>query len=296
MEGKALAQTIAQKVNRCVLCGGSLTVQFSKHGYEIADCDNCRHRQTILGPDHAGRGVHVAEVYGDTYFTDGGAGYVDYLAEGPMLRDRGHKYGEILKRHRSSGTVLDVGAAAGFLMQGMGSLGFKTVGIEPNNTMAEHGRSQLDLDLRTGSLEDAEISESFEIVSMIQVMAHFVDPLAVLEKVRSLTVPGGLLLVETWDRDSRTARTLGHRWHEYSPPSVLHWWGRDELRRVLSRVGYRQLDTGRMTKWIAGHHAKSLLSNGGGAGQKVGRLIPGSLRIPYPSEDLFWALYERSAE
>jgi SAM-dependent methyltransferase len=283
-----------RKTPACGLCKGSLTVQFSKHGYNIADCDNCRHRQTVLGcvkPTN-----HVAEVYSDSYFTDGGAGYVDYLAEGEMLRQRGRKYGEILQRHRRGGTVLDVGAAAGFLMQGMSAAGFATVGLEPNNMMAEHGRSQLGLDLRTGTLEDTEISEQFDAVTMIQVMAHFVDPVEALKKVRSLTTPGGLLLVETWDRDSRTARALGHRWHEYSPPSVLHWWTRKELRGLLQRIGYRELATGRMTKWIAGHHAKSLLGNGGGVGAKVSTLIPDSLRIPYPSEDLFWSVYERSAE
>jgi SAM-dependent methyltransferase len=280
-----------------MVCGGSLTVQFCKHEYDVADCDNCRHRQTVLGSvDPAS---HVAQIYGDAYFTEGGAGYLDYLAEGEMLRQRGRKYGEILKQHRSAragGTVLDVGAAAGFLMQGIGAAGFRTVGVEPNNLMAEHGRSKLGLDLRTGSLETLTSPEQFDVVTMIQVMAHFVDPLAMIEKVRSLTVPGGLLLVETWDRDSRTARVLGHRWHEYSPPSVLHWWGRTELSGLLARKGYRELNAGRMTKWIAGHHAKSLLGNGGGIGAKVGRLIPDSLRIPYPSEDLFWSVYERSAE
>jgi SAM-dependent methyltransferase len=280
-----------------MVCGGSLTIQFSKHEYDIADCDNCRHRQTVLGSVDPAN--HIAQVYGDAYFTEGGAGYVDYLAEAEMLRERGRKYGEVLKQHRSAqagGTVLDIGAAAGFLMQGIGAAGFRTVGLEPNDRMAGHGRSQLGLDLRTGSLETFSMAELFDVVAMIQVMAHFVDPVAIIEKVRSLMVPGGLLLVETWDRDSRTARALGHRWHEYSPPSVLHWWGRKELSGFLARKGYRELDTGRMTKWIAGHHAKSLLGNGGGIGAKVGRLIPDSLRIPYPSEDLFWSVYERSAE
>jgi SAM-dependent methyltransferase len=287
----------AQPRSRCTLCGGSITVQFSKHGYDIADCDNCRHRQTVVGS--VDLALHIAQVYGDAYFTEGGAGYVDYLAEGEMLRERGRKYGEILKRHRraqAGGLVLDIGAAAGFLMQGIEAAGFRTVGVEPNDLMAAYGRSRLGLDLRTGVVETASIPEQFDAVTLIQVMAHFVDPLAIIEKVRSLTTPGGLLLVETWDRDSRTARTLGHRWHEYSPPSVLHWWGRKELGNLLGRNGYQEIDTGRMTKWIAGHHAKSLLGNGGGVGSKVGRLIPDSIRIPYPSEDLFWSVYKRSAE
>jgi SAM-dependent methyltransferase len=272
-------------------------VQFAKHGFAIADCDNCRHRQTVLGPTT--QVEHVKEVYGDAYFTEGGAGYVDYLAEGPMLRERGRKYGEILKRHAPAGTrgtLLDVGAAAGFLMQGMADAGWTVTGFEPNDTMASYGRTTLGLDLRTGTLESMTTDQTFDAISMIQVMAHFLDPIEVIEKVRSLTKPKGLLLIETWDRTSRTARALGSRWHEYSPPSVLHWWGRAELTQVVERSGFRMLDTGRMTKWVAGHHAKSLLANSGGVTAKVGRLIPDRIKIPYPSEDLFWSVYERSAE
>jgi SAM-dependent methyltransferase len=280
--------------SQCKLCGGSLTVQFVKHGFDVADCDNCRHRQTVLAPTSATE--HVEKVYGDAYFTDGGAGYVDYLAEGAMLRNRGRRYGEILKRHAHGGNLLDVGAAAGFLMQGMADVGWTVSGIEPNDTMAAFGRTNLGLDLRTGTLESVTPGQTFDAVSMIQVMAHFVDPVEVIEKVRSLTKPGGLLLIETWDRTSRTARALGPKWHEYSPPSVLHWWGRTELTHLLSRQGFQIQDTGRMTKWVAGHHAKSLLANGGGMAAKVGRVIPDRLQIPYPSEDLFWSVYERSAE
>lgn len=240
--------------------------------------------------------AHVTTVYDDSYFNDGGAGYVDYLAEADMLRERGRRYGEILTRHHRVGRVLDVGAAAGFLLQGMADVGWDPTGLEPNDRMAAYGRTKLGLPITTGTLEALGTGDQFDAVTLIQVMGHFLDPLGALNKVRELLAPSGIVLIETWDVRSRTARLLKHRWHEYSPPSVVQWWGRRELDAVAKRVGLVAIDTGRMTKWIAGHHAKSLLKNGGGVGAKVARLIPDQLRLPYPSEDLFWTVYRASAE
>ena len=39
-----------------------------------------------------GRITAVAEIYDDSYFSGGGAGYSDYLAEGEMLKQRGRMY------------------------------------------------------------------------------------------------------------------------------------------------------------------------------------------------------------
>ena len=286
-------------VNLCVVCQGPLTIRFIRNGFEIADCADCGHRQTTLGlAPPADVAAHIATVYGDSYFTDGGAGYVDYLAEGAMLRERGRKYGTILKHHRNGAKVLDIGAAAGFLLQGMADVGWEPVGLEPNERMASHARTELGLNVITGSLEGGVLDDErpFDAVTLIQVMGHFIDPVGALEKVRELLAPGGLVLVETWDVESRTARALKQRWHEYSPPSVLQWWSRRELQAVAQRVGLVQVDSGRMTKWIAGHHAKSLLARGGGPLAKAARLVPDGLRLPYPSEDLFWSVYVRSPE
>ena len=51
-----------------------------------------------------------------------------------------------------------------------------------------------------------------------------------------------------------------------------------------------------MIKWIAGAHARSALRHRlrpGGFGARLTGLIPAGVRLPYPSEDLFWALYRR---
>src|SRR5205085_11122433 len=97
----------------------------------------------------------------------------------------------------------------------------------------------------------------FDLVLMLQVLPHFVDPAAALQKAARLVRPGGHLLIETWDRESWTARLSGRRWHEYSPPSVLHWFSRGGVARLASAAGFEEVAIGRPSKWIAAAHTKS---------------------------------------
>ena len=83
---------------------------------------------------------HVRNVYGDHYFTGGGAGYPDYLADGELLRERGRGYARLIAGATTPGRVLDIGAAAGFVLQGLCDEGWRGAGIEPNAAFWEKAR------------------------------------------------------------------------------------------------------------------------------------------------------------
>ncbi len=255
----------------------------------------CGHRFS----EHLPASDHVNRTYGDDYFQGGGTSYHDYLADEEILRERGRWYGRLLCRYTPPGAVLDVGAASGFWLAGMVDLGWAGHGLEPNDAMAAHARERLGLDIRPGTLETFRDDESFDLVAMIQVVAHFVDVRRALSVAADRTRPGGHWLIETWDRSSLTARMFGRRWHEYSPPSVLHWFSRDGLRRFAKSFGMREVAWGRPRKRISGAHARSLVAYklrgsrlGGVAGIAL-RAIPDGAAIPYPAEDLFWMLLRK---
>lgn len=280
----------------CPICNGVMRRLFTHQDYWILGCTVCRHRAAEIGAV----ANHVERVYGDQYFQGGGAGYADYLSEARILRARGQKYGRLLARYTTPGRVLDVGAAAGFVLKGFQDVGWRGEGIEPNPRMAEYARTHLDLDVVTGTLEQFDSPEQYDLVSMIQVVAHFVDPRRALRVAAERTRPGGFWLIETWNRESWTARAFGRNWHEYSPPSVLQWFSPEGLSRLAAQFGFHEIARGRSFKWISGAHAGSLLRYRLGnsrLGQLAARtvgLIPGRLAIPYPAEDLFWALFQKS--
>jgi SAM-dependent methyltransferase len=276
----------------CAICAGVGRRLFAACGYEVLRCESCGHRYST--PENAAD--HVTRVYSDDYFFGGGAGYADYLREADILRERGRSYARLLAPHVAPGRMLDVGAAAGFLLEGFLSEGWKGRGVEPNPRMCALANERLGNLVETGTLESVRPAERFDLVSMIQVVAHFSDPRQALARAAELTRPGGIWLIETWDRTSWTASAFGRHWHEYSPPSVLHWFSRDGLRRLAESLGFVQIAWGRPRRWIELDHARSLLEYklGGGAMKHLLwplRLLPRSLRLPYPGDDLFWAAF-----
>lgn len=281
---------------RCPICDGATRRLFIHESYWIRGCAVCRHRAAEI----ASTAEHVARTYDDRYFEGGGAGYTNYLSEARILRANGQRYGRLLARYTAPGAMLDVGAAAGFVLKGFLDEGWRGCGIEPNAQMAEYARAQLGVCVATGKLEEFQTSERYDLISMIQVIAHFVDPRKALEAARRITQPKGFWLIETWNRESLTARMLGKHWHEYSPPSVLHWFSPAGLCRFAAEFGFQEVARGRPSKWINAAHAKSLLRYRLGDSRRAqlfaqaSRLIPDRLALPYPAEDLFWILFQRS--
>jgi len=279
----------------CELCGVEARYVFDARGYPMFRCDRCRY--TFTSPSRQ----DLANIYDDGYFSGrgDGSGYPDYLAEGAMLRERGARYGRLLNRYATPGRILDVGAAAGFILQGYLDAGWSGAGVEVNGSMASFARDRLGLDVRSGALESLDVTERFDVVSFIQVAAHFADPKAALARAAELTAPGGWWLFETWNSESLTARAFGRNWHAYSPPSAVRALSPHALDAFAARFGFAPVAHGTPRKVIDARHAKfvlsalartSLLARGV---RGLATLVPDRTHIGYPALDVFWALYRR---
>lgn len=281
----------------CPICASPSHADFIKHDYWIYACDICKHRFANIPqvPQH----TEMVYVNDDGYFFEGGAGYQDYTSEADLLIAHGKRYANVLQKYARPGTVFDIGSAAGFILKGLTQKGWMGKGIEPNPTMAAYARQTLQMDVEAGIFEHYKTKQKFDLVTMVQVIAHFYDVRKALEITQGLLSKDGLLLVETWDRESLPARLFGSNWHHYCPPSVVNWFSVDGLTALVQQFGFVEVARGRPSKWISGAHAKSLVKyklagvKGGNLLYKAFNVLPDKLRIPYPSLDLFWSLYRK---
>lgn len=297
LDSSGLYPERAERAILCPLCECLPVPVFRKSDYELMDCRVCGHR--FCGFGAVAPESHVETHYGDRYFEGGGAGYADYIREGTLVRNHGRRYGKMLARKLGANAVLDVGSAAGFFLQGLTDAGWHGKGVEPNGKMAGFARHALSLDVFHGPFEAYRENRRFDLVTMIQVIAHFLNPLETVRQAALLLKPGGSLFVETWNRSSWTARLFGQKWHEYSPPTVLHWFDIKGLRTLGGKAGLSVQAHGRPVKWLDGAHAKSLLRHvlegtPGALALPLTRLLPDATPIPYPSEDLFWMLFRKN--
>lgn len=277
---------------KCPICNSDSKRVFEVKDFWIRDCVACSHRFTEVNLDPK----HVEKTYDDAYFNGGGAGYTDYLQEAEILRQRGHWYSRLLSKYTDKGKVLDVGSAAGFILKGMTETGWQGVGVEPNKSMAEFGRQELGLEILPTSVENYASDEKFDAVTMIQVMAHFAKPKEIFSHIKQTLKDNGYLLIETWNRKSLSEKIFGTKWHEYSPPSVLHFFSDEGIEKLAEEQGFERIAIGRPSKWISGSHAKSLIAYKFGEKSIITKffsIIPNRMNFPYPSEDLFWVLYQK---
>ena len=280
----------------CTLCEGANTeVAFLKDHYNILHCKDCNHFFTGLTLTN----YNINEVYSDDYFFGGGDGYDNYTLQKNMLIKRGEYYADKISAYTSPGKVLDVGSAAGFILKGFENKSWIGTGIEPNASMAKYGRQVLGVNVKEGTLETVALDKKYDLITIIQVIAHLNDVKGSINKLATYLKPGGHVLIETWNKDSLTAKIFGQNWHEFSPPSTLNYFSKKTLREMMGQYHFSVIAEGRPSKKIYSRHAKSFIKHKLTESKKlkwltgVTSLIPENIILPYPAEDLFWFLFKR---
>lgn len=268
---------------------------FIKNGYPVWDNKKSFRRFTLAQNEN----THLSSVYSDDYFFKGKDGYSNYLEEKEILYKSGLRYAQIINKYSKAGNILDVGCAAGFILKGFESFGWEGHGIEPNFTMSAYARNELNLDIYNGSLESYETDNKYDLITLIQVIGHFYDIDKAIKNISDLLNPNGLVLIESWNMNSLTARFLGKYWHAYSPPSVINWFSDESLTKLFSKYGFELIDFGYPIKQISLKHALSVLKHNIPNSLFNNRLTDylansfGRIVINYPPVDLKWYIFKK---
>lgn len=129
---------------------------------------------------------------------------------------------------------LDVGFGAGHLVTTADEYGFETVGVDARQSSVD-ALCSLGYDARNCELSAFE-KESFDVVSMADVLEHVPYPGAILGEVKRILKPGGALFVSMPNSDCLTWRALdaldaNPYWGELEH---LHNFSRERLYQLLA--------------------------------------------------------------
>lgn len=83
-----------------------------------------------------------------------------------------------------------------------------------------------------------QLADGYDVVSMFHYLEHSTEPARELQAAYRAVRPGGHLLIEVPDPDSRYARLLGRWWLPWLQPQHLHFVPVENLRARLTDLGF----------------------------------------------------------
>lgn len=130
--------------------------------------------------------------------------------------------------------ILDIGCGQGYFLKAAKEKGWQVQGVEPVKSACEYAKQKFAIDIVNATIEEARFKDnSFDVVSMWNVLDHVSDPLGILSEIRRSLKPNGIIV----------ARIPNVSWHFFchSLFSVIPLWftrGRLKDPSVVINYGY----------------------------------------------------------
>jgi SAM-dependent methyltransferase len=133
------------------------------------------------------------------------------------------------------GKLLEVGCGTGSFLVEAQQLGWNTTGVEISDRAVERARDQ-NLDVRCGTLDTVELTETFDLIRLSFVLEHVHDPLKTLRTVRRLLKPQGYAHIAAPNVDSIVARLFGTYWYDLDMPRHLYEFSPSTIRLLCEKA------------------------------------------------------------
>lgn len=172
-------------------------------------------------------------------------GTSDKFGNAPPLLRAAYAFG-ISKRARyvtarkQNGRLLDIGCATGlFLNSFRQNRQWDLFGVEPDEQSAEYARHGYQLNVQTGTLEEAGFSDGFfDAVTMWDVLEHVPDAAGTLREIRRILKPDGVLVIRVPNGASLDAHMFGRYWAGLEAPRHLYVFDKRTLAALLKAEGF----------------------------------------------------------
>lgn len=258
------------KFQPCIICGSSDYRLYLYRAYKMGDrifdlirCSQCG----LVRVEPMPSADEVRRLYTSNYFKQDfscGVRKGTYLESEAM---RVGEYRELLKdiqSYRPSGKLLEVGCAAGSFLNYARRSGYEVLGVDVSEWAARTAKEQFGLEVRVGRLMEVDLPyRSFDVIFLGDLLEHEPEPLVLLEEVRRLLKPEGIVAVKvpTYVNSFyyRVARTMAVSWiirrvnvrllqamklfHQgpVLPPYHLYEYSRQNLVELYNKAGLNEI-------------------------------------------------------
>jgi 2-polyprenyl-3-methyl-5-hydroxy-6-metoxy-1,4-benzoquinol methylase len=139
---------------------------------------------------------------------------------------------------------LDVGCALGFMLQEARSAGWDPVGVETSEFAARYAAEHTSCVVHAGTLQQARFpSESFDVVTLMDVVEHVPDPTELVDEIYRVLSPGGILFIVTPNFGSFSVSLYGLEAYGVWPDQHVVYFQPRTISALLRKVGFSTVIT-----------------------------------------------------
>jgi SAM-dependent methyltransferase len=211
----------------CLICSGRLAPSRLPGLMQCALCGFVTAKVAITDDE-------LKKIYGRRYFS--GEEYRDYAAEAESLRLNFRRRIDVLKKlmpNLADATLFEIGCAYGYFLQEVGPHVRRASGIDISPDAIAHAVTEQRVDAREADYLGFDIDSPVDLIAMWDTIEHLRRPDLVIAKAARDLKPGGLLAITTGDIGSLNARLRGRHWRMIHPPTHLHYFSVNTIRRLL---------------------------------------------------------------
>ncbi len=275
----------------CLVCGSDGMVAYSTKGaWTYRRCESCG----LLTLDPIPTAEQI-EAHYRTNFERGN--YALALRYMPFYR---RVYEQVAGwiAPRPGERLLDVGTFTGVLLEILAARGADVYGVELQEEAVAIANERLGGRVFRTDLHGAGFpSGPYDIVSMIGLIEHVVEPREMVRRAHELLRPAGRLYLQTPDAGSAIARAMRSAWPPLAPIEHVNLFSARSLRTLLGQEGFVDVRIRRHVKLLPFSfvHAQ-LASFGGPRWQRVTaplNRILGDTRLPFYGGEIFVSAVRR---
>lgn len=212
-----------KKSENCRVCGGlSSTKLFVAQGHTIVMCTTCLTVRTANFHEPSYTRYHRDDEYASSEL------FFKYIFK---------KRFEIVTRFKSfPGSVLDIGAATGVLLDIFKEAGWKTYGIEPSQSA--HRAEKKGHTIFNTSLEKTQIKQKFDVIIANHVLEHIENPNHFLGLAQKLLKKDGILYIDVPNFGGIRSLLLKSDWPYLLPTEHVNHFTHKSLSYLLDTNGF----------------------------------------------------------